>query len=304
MVVADMQAVTRSRAVTILAVTSCLLLLVSPAARSVDGHTCAGLAATIVGTAGDDHIDGTAGDDVIVALGGDDNILGKDGNDTICAGPGDDSIKGGAGDDLIIGGDGSDTVSYAGAPAGVTVDLMAGTATGGEGTDELRRIQNVIGSAHDDTLLGTPGRNTIFGLEGDDVLRGRDGQDELRGGSGNDDLAGGGGDDVVDGGKDVDLANFASSPAPMWINLAAGVAIGEGADVLISIRDVMGSPHDDEIHGDERNNVLWGLGGDDELRGKEGKDVHRGGAGTDFANGGSEFDICFTEASLACERRK
>jgi Ca2+-binding RTX toxin-like protein len=48
--------------------------------------------ATIVGTAGDDHIEGTSGDDVIVGLDGNDTINGSGGNDIICGSNGDDLI--------------------------------------------------------------------------------------------------------------------------------------------------------------------------------------------------------------------
>ena len=76
-----------------------LLPLLSPA----QAQTCNGLAATIIGTAGNDEIAGTNGDDVIVGLGGDDNILGGAGNDTICGGDGNDNLRGEGGDDTLLG---------------------------------------------------------------------------------------------------------------------------------------------------------------------------------------------------------
>ena len=82
--------------------------------------SCAGVAATIVGTAAAETINGTAGADVIVGLGGNDTINGLGGNDRICGGAGNDTINGGlgndnligqAGDDTLIGGNGSDRVT-------------------------------------------------------------------------------------------------------------------------------------------------------------------------------------------------
>jgi hypothetical protein len=51
------------------------------------GVTCAGLTATIVGTAAGEAIPGTAGPDVINGLGGVDQITGLDGNDILCGVP-------------------------------------------------------------------------------------------------------------------------------------------------------------------------------------------------------------------------
>ena len=55
--------------------------------------------------------------------------------------------------------DGTDTASYVGAVAGVTVALATAAAqnTGGDGTDTLSSIENLIGSSFADTLSGTSG---------------------------------------------------------------------------------------------------------------------------------------------------
>src|SRR3990170_8271516 len=72
--------------------------------------TCLGLAATIVGTPGNDTLSGTEGDDVIAGLGGNDTIFGNGGNDVICGDDGDDTIDGGAGSDAISAGNGNDVM--------------------------------------------------------------------------------------------------------------------------------------------------------------------------------------------------
>ena len=89
---------------------------------------CAGLKATIVGTAGPDRLKGTPGADVIAGLGGNDIIFGLGGNDVLCGGAGNDTISGGAGNDTLSGGSGNDTL------------------IGGPGLDRLS---------------GGPGRNTV-----------------------------------------------------------------------------------------------------------------------------------------------
>jgi Ca2+-binding RTX toxin-like protein len=71
---------------------------------------CAGLKATIVGTARPDTLRGTRGPDVIAGLGGNDTIFGLGGNDTICGGSGNDTISGGPGNDRLFGELGNDTL--------------------------------------------------------------------------------------------------------------------------------------------------------------------------------------------------
>lgn len=92
-----------------------------------DNPTCNGLAATIIGTPGDDVIVGTNMNDVIVTFGGNDTIDAGNGDDVICAGYGDDVVDGGNGQDLILGEQGDDTI--AGGNGKDTLD-------GGDGTDE------------------------------------------------------------------------------------------------------------------------------------------------------------------------
>jgi parallel beta-helix repeat protein len=79
--------------------------------------TCAGVAATIVGSAGDDVLRGTEARDVIAALGGDDVIRSFSGEDLVCGGSGNDQLLGGpdgdrllgqGGEDMVLGGKGED----------------------------------------------------------------------------------------------------------------------------------------------------------------------------------------------------
>ncbi len=120
----------------------------------------------------------------------DDTIRGTNGPNVIKAGQGDDTVEGRGGDDLLSGGGGTDTLVYADAPAGVSVDLGAGTASGGDGKDSLglnEDFDNLIGSQFADTLVGGPGANQITGLGGVDVIRALGGPDRV---------------DVRDGGPD------------------------------------------------------------------------------------------------------
>jgi Ca2+-binding RTX toxin-like protein len=66
-------------------------------------------------------------------------------------------------------------------------------------------IENLIGTNHNDVLLGNHVANRILGLAGHDILLGRLGDDDLEGGDGNDVLVGGEGDDDLCGGPGHDL---------------------------------------------------------------------------------------------------
>lgn len=129
---------------------------------------------------------------------GNDVLLGYGGNDTLNGGAGDDILAGGAGNDALNGGAGNDTAAYTDASASVTVSLAITTAqnTGGDGTDTLNSIENLIGSAYGDTLTGDGGNNVLNGYAGDDHINGAAGNDTMIGGQGNDILTGGAGIDT------------------------------------------------------------------------------------------------------------
>ncbi len=146
-------------------------------------HTCAGLPATIVGTAGIDLINGTSGNDVIVALGGNDEVHGLDGNDIICGGDGKDKLYGEGGKDSVYGDAGNDTLD------------------GGTGNDR------VYGGTGNDAVLGGIGNDRLYGEAGIDTVSGGTGTDTLSGGSGDDVLSGNAGDDAMTCGTGTDTAN-------------------------------------------------------------------------------------------------
>ena len=63
----------------------------------------------------------------------------------------------------------------------VTIDLSVALATGGFATgDTLSGIENVWGSAHDDTLSGDGGANMLWGSAGTDLLKGNGGADTFQ----------------------------------------------------------------------------------------------------------------------------
>jgi Ca2+-binding RTX toxin-like protein len=158
------------------------------------GPTCDGLAATIIGTPGDDDINGTPGNDVIVGLGGEDNIDGKGGNDVICGGPDHDQLEGGDGNDRIFGDGGPDRIWGQDGEDYIEGGADNDVVYGGDDNDEIH------GNGGNDRLKGDNGDDNIFGEDGNDTVDGKSGEDYLDGGANDDRLYGGDDNDTMVGG--------------------------------------------------------------------------------------------------------
>ena len=101
------------------------------------------------------------------------NYIAGAGDDIIVGNTADNVLEGSAGADDIDGDAGSDTAAYTGSAAAVTVNLSDGTASGGDAMgDTLTSIENLTGSAHDDTLTGDTAENVLEGGDGADTLDG------------------------------------------------------------------------------------------------------------------------------------
>ncbi len=241
------------------------------------GPNVLGAGTTFLGGAGDDTVAGSTLADIIDGGAGDDTLIGGAGNDALLGDTGNDQLEGGAGADTLIGGDGVDTAIYVSALTGVNASLVGGSEGGDAEGDVLVGIENLIGSAFDDTLTGDAD---------DNVLEGNDG---------NDTLAGLGGADTLDGGNDVDEADYRLSVGGVTVDLrltTAQVSGGDAAgDVLISIENLTGSQQADTLTGDAAANVLAGLVGTDLLDGGEGDDTLIGGADADVIDGGDGDDV-------------
>ncbi|WP_343712574.1 calcium-binding protein [Inquilinus sp.] len=223
-------------------------------------------------------VNGTGFRDTLFGGNGNDTISGGNGSDTLVGGNGDDVLRGGEGSDRFIGGAGIDTVSYYGTNVGVTVNLLAGTGTGGEAQgDTFSGVENVNGSNVADTLIGNSGANRLQGYGGNDTLQG---------GDGNDVLAGGVGADRLDGGAGVDTASYYNGSGGVTVDLSTGKGSGAEAqgDILVGIENVSGSQGNDTLIGDAGANTLQGWNGDDVLRGGAGADRLDGGAGIDIVS--------------------
>ena len=116
-----------------------------------------------------------------------DILRGLGGNDMLFGGSGNDTLEGGPGADTLIGGPGMDTADYSASAAAVSVNLLTGLGSGGDAQgDILGGIENIVGSAFNDTLTGDNGGNALDGRSGNDTLNGGAGSDTLAGGAGAD----------------------------------------------------------------------------------------------------------------------
>lgn len=107
---------------------------------------------------------------------------------------------------MLNGGLGNDTLVYSGSSASVNVDLLLGTATGGDAqNDSFSDFENIDGSNQSDGLTGSDAANVIRGLGGSDLIVGNGGNDNLQGGDGDDTISGNAGADMITGGAGQDL---------------------------------------------------------------------------------------------------
>jgi len=168
------------------------------------GYTMEDFNSTLDGGSGDDFLYGGAFQDFLMGGAGNDYLQADSVNrrdffgqgDTLDGGAGNDSILGSSANDLVIGGAGADTLDgwngvdtadYSASDAAVNIDLRrAGAQSGGDAQgDVLTGIENVIGSDHNDTIIGNNGANYLYGLAGDDTITAGVG-DTVDGGAGRD----------------------------------------------------------------------------------------------------------------------
>jgi Ca2+-binding RTX toxin-like protein len=215
--------------------------------------------------------DGDGGTDTLIDI---DGVRGSRNNDTLTGSDDDvtENFMGNAGNDLIDGGDGLDGVDYSTSANGVNVNLGSGVALDGlGGTDTLSNIEQVRGSAFNDTLTGS------------------DTADSFEGRGGNDTIDGKGGNDTVD---------YYASAGAVSVNLATGIVANDGmggADKLAGIEIVIGSSFGDTLIGSAGADTLDGGLGNDTLDGGAGADILIGGAGNNSITGGAGADILFSQ---------
>ncbi|WP_050466206.1 calcium-binding protein [Herbaspirillum chlorophenolicum] len=209
------------------------------------------------------------------------------------------NVTGGAGDDIFVannvankfdGGAGSNTVSYENSAAAVKVNLATGQGTLGDAAgDTYVRIQNVIGGAGDDILVGNGDINIINGGGGsNNTVSYESSTGAVRVDLGNrvgtlgdaagdtyiniQNVTGGAGDDIFvasnvankfDGGAGNNTVSYENSAAGVKVNLATGKGtLGDAqGDTYTNIQNAIGGAGDDIFVGNSASNAFDGGGG-------------------------------------------
>ncbi|WP_298864721.1 calcium-binding protein [uncultured Sulfitobacter sp.] len=185
------------------------------------------------------------------------NLIGSRFGDTLNGDNNGNILEGGLGADVLRGNGGTDVASYANSNEGVNLSLATNFTQGGHAAgDTFISIEDVIGSAFDDSLNGDSGANYLMGGDGNDILRGRLGADTLEGSSG------------------FDIADYGDASGAVNISLNSGFTAGSHAagDTFTSIEGLNGSGFNDTLSGNSDENDINGGLGNDSLRGFSGED--------------------------------
>ncbi len=243
-------------------------------------------------------------------------IVGGDAADILDGGTGADILYGGMGDDTYVVDHALDKTVEASNAGADLVRASVSYVLAAEIEDlELVGGSNIngTGNAGDNILTGTGGNNRLSGLEGNDTLYGSDGNDVLLGGGGinylfgelgDDTLYGGSGIDVLDGGAGADYMAGGAGDDTYYADASdkpVVEAAGAGTDKVIAlssytlaanIEDLIldaaagvangtGNALNNEVRGNDDDNDLFGLAGNDLLDGRGGTDRMWGGLGDD-----------------------
>jgi|GEM_PF-2573877 len=192
-----------------------------------------------------------------------------------------ETFRGGGGDDTITGNGGIDQAEYTDATAGVTANLAAGTVNGvagGVGTDTLKSVEQIVGSAHEDVY-------NAAGFGSSSANAGSLGTyNSFRGGAGNDHITGNGATRI----------DYKDATAGITVDLTKSTvdasAAGHGIDTLNGgINSVRATPFDDILIGGQT--AFDAPGTFEQFAGMGGNDTLKGGGGFDRASYDSDGNI-------------
>lgn len=147
------------------------------------------------------------------------------------------------------------------------------------------QIENAIGSAHNDTLLGNDVANNLMGNGGNDLIKGGKGNDYLNGGTGNDEMYGGEDNDtyVVDSEQDqvIELDGQGIDIVFSTVNFTLKDYVEHLTLLGTTAKTATGNNLANTLTANNVGNTLSGLDGDDILIGGLEIDTLIGGAGSD-----------------------
>ncbi|WP_333805440.1 hypothetical protein [Sulfurospirillum sp.] len=186
-----------------------------------------------------------------------DIISGDDSNNLLIGGYNHLATSVSANDDTISGAAGADTIVGDMMVDAVTTVVMYG------GNDIL------VGGSEDDKLYGdsAPVASTSYIVVSADqsleYVIDKAGATLATIYGGNDTLQGGLGNDYMEGGSGYDTVDYSGISASVTVNLATGIATGQGIDTLKNIENIIGSNLSDTLTGNTLANTLNGGNGSD-----------------------------------------
>lgn len=262
-------------------VTGALANMGGSAVGGVAGGTARDSGGSIDTISGFENIRGTEAADTLVGSGGDNGLRGHRGNDSLDGGFGYDTA------DYRNDADGAGTLPGTNDGFGVIVNLSAAAVTipgfgaetnvvvgagrgrdGWGGTDTLAGIEAARGSGFHDVLIGA-GR--VLGFTVGDLRFAATERSFLHGRLGNDTLRAASFDDGVVASYSDDISGIVAR-----LDLGSTVVDGWGyTDMLVNVRNIQGSDHDD---------LIVASAGGGWFRGRAGNDTIQGGAGFDVAS--------------------
>ena len=194
-----------------------------------------------------------------------------------------ENFEGMGGNDLIDGGGGFDRAVYnfAHDGVGITVNLAAGTVTGGPdtGSDTLLSVEGIWGTTFADLYNATGFTATSTNAGSSGVNGSGAAFNEFEGDAGN---------DTVIGNGNTRVAYYHSTGGVV-------VTLGSGGSGDAYGNDTVGHDHFNSgvnaVRGSEFNDIITGNGGNNTLEGLNGNDVLDGGGGNDTLIGGIGADI-------------
>jgi len=191
----------------------------------------------LYGSAFNDGLNGNAGANVIRARDGNDALKGYAGNDDLYGDGGNDLLIGGEGADDLHGGSGTDTATYYQATTGVVASLANSAINTGEAAgDTYDSVENITGSAHDDSVYGNNAANVVDGGAGDDVLKGYAGNDTLKGGADDDIFVF---NTALNAATNVDtITDFNVADDTIWLDNSVFTALSAGALAASAFKDI------------------------------------------------------------------
>ncbi len=229
----------------------------------------------IIGGAGNDFINGDSFSNVLNGGGGNDIIVGL-GNDIVNGGDGNDILIVDLNIQSLSGGNGIDTINFSAVMESMTLSLgNNGALSVNSLSTSVIGIENIIGGAIGDVIIGN---------DGDNIIDGGNGSDRIIAGAGNDTIFADENDAVLDGGAGNDWLNYSLyKPLANGVGINISMTNSQASLEFESItQNFISITNFENIIGTHGNDIIVGDYLDNKLKGGLGSDNIIGGGGNDW----------------------